>query len=87
MRFAYLLMLVLGFSLLLGCAAKKAGGNDSAVSNKTYAPGNASQNGTMVPPPENGSDKGLADLFDIDTTKPLSDEGLDTETPEGNASD
>lgn len=86
MRIAYLLMLVLGISLLLGCAAKKPAGNDSVMppANKTPAP--AETNGAI--PPKNTSDTDLADLFNMDTSKPISDEGLKTETPagEGNSS-
>jgi hypothetical protein len=65
-----LLLLLLGISFLFfGCAKK-----GDAATEVTEEPGEA---------PEEGGDKAeeVADLFQIDTDKPLGDEGLDMDSP------
>ncbi|MBU0532030.1 hypothetical protein KKB44_00905 [Candidatus Micrarchaeota archaeon] len=68
MKIKFLLLLLLGVSFLFfGCAKK------GEETNVTQTP-NATQN-------ISADDQELADLFQIDTDRPLGDEGLDTGTP------
>ncbi|MFH0884456.1 MAG: hypothetical protein V1861_01990 [Candidatus Micrarchaeota archaeon] len=76
LKFVILLLLVVSFALF-GCAKKGQTGN--VTQNLSAAQGGTTpENATGASGDKNGN---LSDLFDIDTDKPLGNEGFDTGTP------
>ena len=96
-----LVLLLMGVSLMaFGCAGKSAqtptsAANDSVAGEDTMGgdmeSNDSTDNGTTVEDNTSANASGknlsdLADLFVVDTDKPIEDEGLDIETPESNES-
>ncbi len=81
-----LLLVMLGISLLVFGCAKKAPEAPAEVAAEEEPPAEEPAAGPEEAEPEEPAEvsedmQKLADLFSVDTDKPLEDEGLDVETP------